>query len=228
SYPRWSPDGRLIAFTRRPANTPRLGSNAELWIMAPDGGGARRLTRDGGHMAWLPDAKQLVYFHLGAFRRIDAESGADRPIAIEGPQAMAIFAVSPDGRWLVYQAAERGNVDLAVAPVEGGRSRFLVQTDRQDHHPSFSPSGQWLYFQPDHRNLWRIPGPAQAWREAPPEQVTHFAESGLYLEEPQLAADGKQLFYSRIRTTGDLWAVELEEPGEPEPSQRESPPGRGG
>ena len=212
SYPRWSPDGKLVAFARRPASTPRLGSNAELWVMAPDGGGARRLTPKGGHMAWLPDGKGLVYFHLGEFRRLDLESGAEQTVAIEGPESMAIFAVSPDGRWLVYQTAERGNVDLALAPLAGGSSRLLVKTDRQDHHPAFSPSGRWLYFQPDHRNLWRIPGPAQNWREAAPEQVTHLTESGLYLEEPQLAADGKQLFYSRIRTVGDLWTVELADP----------------
>ena len=213
SYPRWSPDGRLIAFARRPANTPRLGSNAELWIMAPDGGGARLLTREGGHMAWLPDSKRLLYLHLGTYHLMDLEGGANEQIHIEGPESMAIFVVSPDGRWIVYQSAERGNVDLAIAPLAGGRARWLVETDRQDHHPNFSPGGRWLYFQPDHRNLWRIPGPAQDWRPAPPQQVTHFPESGLYLEEPQLSSDGKQLFYSRIRTRGDLWVVDLEGPG---------------
>ena len=178
--------------------------------MAPDGGGARLLTREGGYMAWLADSKRLLYFHRGTYHLMDLASGANTPIRIEGPESMAVFVVSPDSRWVVYQSAERGNVDLAIAPLAGGRARWLVETDRQDYHPGFSPSGRWLYFQPDHRNLWRIPGPAQEWRPAPPEQITHFPESGLYLEEPQLSADGKQLFYSRIRTRGDLWVVDLE------------------
>jgi len=209
SYPRWSPDGKLIAFARRAANTPRLAANAELWVMAPDGAGPRRLTHDGGYMAWLPDARRLLYFHVGEFFLFDVLTNASARIEVDGPEAMAIFAVSPDGQWFVYQSAERGNVDLALAPVAGGRARWLVQTDRQDHHPIFTSSGKWLYFQPDHRNLWRIPGPSQGWRAAPPEQVTHYPESGLFLEEPQLSADGRRLVYSRIRTAGDLWTIEL-------------------
>jgi len=47
---------------------------------------------------------------------------------------------------------------------------------------------------------------------APPEQVTHFPESGLYLEDPQLSRDGRQFVYSRIQTTADLWVVELQPP----------------
>ena len=125
---------------------------------------------------------------------------------------MPIFTISPDGEWLVYQTSEPGDVDLALAPVSGGQARTLLRTEQEDYHPMFSPSGRWLYFQPDHRNLWRIPGPAQAWRGAPPEQVTHFPESGLYLEDPQLSRDGRQLFYSRIHTTADLWVVELNPP----------------
>ena len=37
-YPRFSPDGERIAFTRYPA-----GGASELWLLASDGTGARRL-----------------------------------------------------------------------------------------------------------------------------------------------------------------------------------------
>jgi Tol biopolymer transport system component len=209
SFPRWSPDGRVIAFSRRPAQAPRIGSNSELGLMAPDGGGQRRLTAEGGYMAWLPSSRELIYLHRGDFHRIDAATAATRKIAIEGPASMPIFVVSPDGEWLVYQTAEGGDVDLVLVPVAGGRARAAVRSPRHDHHPSFSGSGQWLYYQPDHRNLWRVPGPAQGWREAPPQRVTSFPESGLVLEDPQVSAGSGRLFYSRIRTGGDLWIAEL-------------------
>jgi len=57
---------------------------------------------------------------------------------------------------------------------------------------------------------------------APPEQVTHYPESGLFLEEPQISADGRRLVYSRIRTAGDLWAIELDEAVAASPSAGES------
>ncbi len=212
SYPRWSPDARSIAFTRHAANSARLPTASELWIMAADGGAPRLLTKDGGNMAWLPDARRLLFIHGKEFHLLDLATGSERPLAIEGPSALPVFTISPDSEWLVYPTTESGDVDLVLVPLTGGRSRLLVRTERQDGHPLFTRSGRWLYFQPDHRNLWRIPGPAQGWRKAAPQQVTHLPESGLFLEEPQLAGDGRQLFYSRIQTAADLWVVELESP----------------
>ena len=73
----------------------------------------------------------------------------------------------------------------------------------------FSPSGKWLYFQLDHKNVYRVPGPAQNWRKAEPEKITNFAESGLFLEDPQISHDGRKLIFSRRRTTGDIWLMNL-------------------
>jgi hypothetical protein len=39
--------------------------------------------------------------------------------------------------------------------------------------------------------------------------MTNFKESGLLLEDPQLARDGRQLLYSRGRITGDIWILKL-------------------
>jgi WD40-like Beta Propeller Repeat len=84
-----------------------------------------------------------------------------------------------------------------------------VTTERQDFHPLFSLSGKWLYFLLDHRNLYRVPGPAQNWRKTPPEKVTNFPESGLFLEDPHISPDGHALLYARRRTTGDIWVMNL-------------------
>ena len=78
------------------------------------------------------------------------------------------------------------------------------------YHPSFSPSGRWLYFQPNHKNVYRVPGPAQQWRRAPPERVTDFPEAGLYLDDPKVSRDGSSLFYTRGRRTGILWLLRLD------------------
>lgn len=52
--PAWSPDGRMIAFTRY----------GDLWTIRPDGSGARRLTRGPANdrdPAWSPDGRRLVF-----------------------------------------------------------------------------------------------------------------------------------------------------------------------
>jgi Tol biopolymer transport system component len=57
--PRWSPDGKLIAFS------PSRGFNGGIFVIAPDGSGERRLTDVGGWPVWWPDGKQIGYLTIG-------------------------------------------------------------------------------------------------------------------------------------------------------------------
>ena len=117
--------------------------------------------------------------------------------------------MSTDGRWLAYQDAVAGkNNDIRAIPAAGGVSRVAVATPSGAAHPFFSPSGRWLYFQIAHKNIYRVPGPAQDWKAADPVKITDFPEpAGLFLEDPQISRDGKQLLYSRGRITGDIWVL---------------------
>jgi Tol biopolymer transport system component len=97
-------------------------------------------------------------------------------------------------------------MNVAAVPVAGGTPR-LVATGPYGYHPFFSPSGRWLYFQPGHKNLFRVPGPAQGWASAPPEKVTDFSGFDLYIENPRISRDGSKLFYTRGRRTGDIFIL---------------------
>jgi Tol biopolymer transport system component len=58
--PTWSPDGTRIAFT-----SDRDGAQ-EIWTAAPDGSGAKRLTRSEGAKPfspeWSPDGREVLYY----------------------------------------------------------------------------------------------------------------------------------------------------------------------
>jgi len=60
SSPRWSPDGKLIAFTtRRDPDT-----NNQVYLLSVDGGEARRLTNHPtapGNLTWAPDGKSIYF-----------------------------------------------------------------------------------------------------------------------------------------------------------------------
>jgi len=180
--------------------------------MAADGGNAEHLV-DGvasAITAWLPDSMSLVYHKDGQLQRFDLATHTSTRLTNE-PRVMPIMVVSPDGKSIVYQSTAAGNVDLRLISTDGGPSRVVVATAGEDYHPFFSPSGRWLYFQPDHKNLVRVPGPAQNWRQAPPERVTQFPESGLLIEDAQTSPDGHTLAFSHGSITGDVWILDLGE-----------------
>jgi Tol biopolymer transport system component len=123
---------------------------------------------------------------------------------------MPVVTVSPDGAWVVYQCVVRDSIDLHAVPVAGGEPRVIIEGRGEDYHPSISSSGRWLYYYPDHKNLYRVPGPAQGWRRAEPERITDWHLTALsFIENPQLSRDGRQLAYSQGETTGDVWLMTL-------------------
>ena len=93
-------------------------------------------------------------------------------------------------------------------PLAGGPPRVVVASPKQDYHPFFSPLGDWVYYQPDHKNLARVPGPARNWKTAEPQKIALYPESGgLFLEDPQISRDGKHLLYSHGNITGNIWIL---------------------
>ncbi len=216
TWPKWSPDGRFIAFNRAPMSGPPTGptginsSAPALWLMAPDGGNPHRVLENAGQIAWMPDSRGVVYTIVKESKIVhyDLETKKTRTILNE-PGVAPMLAISADGKWVAYQTNASGNVDIRAVPFEGGESRAVVSLPSQDYHPSFSPSGKWLYFHKDHKNLYRVPGPAQGWRQAPPEKMTQFPESGLMIEDPKVSSDGRALIYSHGRISADIWVMTL-------------------
>ena len=207
SFPHWSTDGNTIAFVRQPAQSPK---SASLWFMDTDGANPRKILDGCYFVRWLPDGSGVLCNdgNRGIFL-YELRTGHSRQVSSQSDVLGTMPMPSPDGEWIAYQAAtgDNHNIDIHVVGLGGGHPRIIVATPRQDFHPFFSPLGHWLYFQPDHKNLYRVPGPAQNWKQADPARITNFPESGLYLEDPQISRDGKQFLYARGKITGDIWIL---------------------
>jgi hypothetical protein len=78
SVPRWSPDGKWIAFS------PDRSYGAGVFIVRPDGTDERRLTPTGGWPIWWPDGRRIGYRTITADARQQIES-----IMIDGSPAPA-------------------------------------------------------------------------------------------------------------------------------------------
>ncbi len=101
--PRWSPDGKWIAYTAKQPGKP--------WriFIAPLDGGSEREASEGddqqGAPTWSPDGKFLVYGNVEcmatqtcAIRRIDLATG--RVQTLPGSDGLATARWSPDGRYV--------------------------------------------------------------------------------------------------------------------------------
>eukprot|EP01137_Pigoraptor_chileana_P001367 Opistho-2@38903 len=65
--PQWSPKGDAIAFVARREQEGSKDEEAQLYVIAPDGGEARRIGPEGGiatgveAFKWLPDGKRIAF-----------------------------------------------------------------------------------------------------------------------------------------------------------------------
>jgi Tol biopolymer transport system component len=208
--PAWSPDGSRIVFFRLPAQAPGSGN---LWIMNADGSNPHRVTDVDslGQAAWMPDSKSLLLSRDRAVLRIDLASGRTTPVP--GVDGRTLYLVDRQAEWVAFQTSDGGAMNISAVPIGGGVPRVVIAGKYEAFHPFFSPSGRWLYFQRNHKNLYRLPGPAQGWRNAAPEEVTNFQGLDLYIEDPKICADGSRLFYTRGKRTGGIVIVRLPRSG---------------
>ena len=103
SSPRWSPDGKLIAFV----STNRLDKNEgkeskEIWVCGfPDGEPkpiTKKMAGNLNFLSWAPDKKTIIFNNGSQIYSVPAEGGEVKKMNIEGD--MPDF--SPDGKKIVY------------------------------------------------------------------------------------------------------------------------------
>lgn len=125
--PVWSPSGRDIVFVRSPGRM-------DLWLVAPDGRGARRLVEGGLSATWSPDGRWIYYMPPSEWdiRRIPIAGGLSELVR-QGPDLVIMSVTETELFWadrvteddVPYWQMRRGRL-------EGGEGRLLgrVATDR--------------------------------------------------------------------------------------------------
>jgi eukaryotic-like serine/threonine-protein kinase len=206
---RWLPDGRQVLFTRMYQDPD--GLSYSIWRTATDGSRSEEvlatghteaefsLSRDGQALVFLADSPSGSQIFS-----MDLATGTKRPIT-SGPGNKSDPTLSPDGRVVAFTSDATGMNQVYRISLAGGEPQILTSGKDRMRHLSFSPDGRWIYAQPSHRNIWRLPAAGGA-----VEQVTRFPESDLFLEEPSLSPDGRTLAYCRNNSTASVWLLTLE------------------
>lgn len=160
-HPSWSPDGTHIVYVQlTPADLaaddtthgcPALPARPELWIIAVDGTGARRLTTPvgfenhdaGGQVInsafdanapdWSPVGDDIAFWSgqescYGQIWRIRADgTGRTQLTRFPIPSHNDDPAWSPDGRQILFSTDRRGRPELWVMDADGSNERFLAE-----------------------------------------------------------------------------------------------------
>ena len=137
SSPRWSPDGRTLAFVSDRGEPPKGRKRAprNVYLLELDGGEARRLTaftEDCGDLTWSPDGSRLALVVRDAKQAED-----DQPIRVYDRAR--------------YKTDEGGLLDgrhkhVWLVPLDGGAPQQVTTGDWDDGQPEFSPDGAEIAF----------------------------------------------------------------------------------
>jgi dipeptidyl aminopeptidase/acylaminoacyl peptidase len=137
--PRWSPDGRWLAFV---SEREKKGKG-QLYVMPADGGEPARLTdlRPGvASPAWSPDGQWLAFVsRVGGWEEPTDEEERERS---KPPRIIDILRYKSNGVGFIYDRPQQ----IFVVPLAGGSPRQLTAGSFENHHPTWAPDGQHVAF----------------------------------------------------------------------------------
>jgi len=222
--PRYSPDGRWIAFTGR------YQGNVDVYVIPAEGGAARRLTfrsdteddppaRRGPNnlvIGWTPDSKNIIYLSRRAswnvsYGRLFTVPLAGGASAIMRLDRGGLLSYSPDGKQIAYNRIFRNfrtwkrydgglaqNIDL----YDFATKKLTQVTDWPGTETAPMWVGDTIYFLSDHdanrrENIWAVDLRTHEFRE-----LTHFTDFDI--DFPSLGDTG-----ITFQQGGDLYVMDL-------------------
>jgi dipeptidyl aminopeptidase/acylaminoacyl peptidase len=161
SQPRWSPDGRIIAFVRSTEGKP-----GQIFTLSMQGGEAVPLTHvvgGAGAPAWSPDGRMLA-FTSGTNPALDDDTTKAKP---KHPPARVVtrpvFRINGEG-FIDYDHPDH----IWVIAAAGGPARQLTTGRFDEGGPRWSRDGRWILFVSDRRDEpWFGPEDANLYAVSP-------------------------------------------------------------
>ena len=150
---RWSPAGDWLAYDVAPGG----GLNVQIYMVRPDGSGAKRITAGGADnnrlFDWSHDGRRLAIAtnrfdasRMDAFL-VDATTGATTAVG-KAESLNSVTDISRDGRFtLISRQASRGDNNLYLVDLASGRETLLTPhtPPAQFGWGQFSPDGRRIY-----------------------------------------------------------------------------------
>ena len=158
--PKFSPDGKRVAFARAYGHRIR-----ELYLLNLKNGALKQLTHDKKHicdLAWTADGKKIVFVSnrkgISRLWSVGIHGGHSRPLNI-GSDDIATISIARNAHRLVYATWKSGS-DIWQAEIPGDsgfiKPHRLITSPYWDYFPVYSPDEKEIAFQSDRSGNFEI------------------------------------------------------------------------
>lgn len=207
--PRFSPDGKNLAFIRYFNSFKR-----EIFVVSADGGEPRQITDDNVRiygLTWNFDNENLFFT---SFRdtnqlnlwQISTNNASEPKIISTSGKNLNYPAISPDGKTIAF-VEETSDINIHEISSEN-KSRPIVRSSRDDHSPQFSPDGKLIVFASDRTGNYEI------WiAESSGENQRQLTDMKSSAGSPRFSPDGKFIIYD-VQSAGNSAIYKVSTNGE--------------
>jgi Tol biopolymer transport system component len=205
-FPRWSPDGRRIAFHSN------RGGKHDIWLINPDGSALERLTYAPAPAVyfpvWSPDGKRLFYTipDAGSFVMEVAKPWKEQsPKPVVAPPELGarfhVWSWSPDRQKLA------GNFRKADA-LPDGLGIYSLESEKLERLTRFGSDPVWVG--DSRRLLFQNQGKFYLIdrQTGKPREILSVAPHGV--DGPTLSRDDRLMYFSVVVREADIWLATLE------------------
>jgi eukaryotic-like serine/threonine-protein kinase len=174
-YPLWTPDGRRVVFSSE-----REGTRNLFWQAADGAGEVERLTHSPNTQystAVSPDGSRVIFTETVPASGEDVmqvELTGNHTVTplVQSPFAERNGIVSPDGRWLAYEANDSGQVEIYVRPYPHITSGHWQVSTGGGTRPLWSRTGQELFYVSPAGAIMRVEvGSGATWATTTPSTI---------------------------------------------------------
>ncbi len=144
--PRWSPDGRMIAYTSY------RNGNPDLFVLNFDSGRRDVLSAQRGlnaTPAWSPDGRWLAFAKssAGGTNLFLMPKGGGTPKSLTDSPVISVSpSFSPNGRQIVFNSDRGGSPQIYIMDADGTNLRRVTFQGTYNASPRWSPRGDKIVF----------------------------------------------------------------------------------
>lgn len=191
--PRWSPDGRMMAYTSY------RNGNPDLFMLNFDSGRRDVLSAQRGlnvTPAWSPDGQWLAFAMSSSggtnLFLMPKGGGTPKPLT-NGPAISVSPSFSPNGRQIVFNSDRGGSPQIYIMDVDGANLRRVTFQGNYNSSPRWSPRGDKIVF------MCRIGGNQICLISPDGSGQQQLTSSGVN-EDPAWSPDGRHIVFASTRT----------------------------